>query len=156
MLYPRWMWKKSYQFLSFTTWELSLFYHLNFEGHVQLMISSDSSYTYVNSHPLVSVGFWLHIPALSIGWQNFKPYFVAFLWLRQCSLGRQVAGNVCRQIEFLCKRDMCNSQIKLSNLGQHSGDYFANVFYFCTSDQENVMYPGTQKLLEFSLKIISH
>lgn len=81
---------------------------------------------------------------------------VAFLWLRQCSLGRQVAGNVCRQIEFLCKRDMCNSQIKLSNSGQHSEDYFANVFYFCTSDQENVMYPGTQKLLEFSLKIISH
>ena len=38
---------------------------------------------------------------------------VAFLWLRQCSLGRQVAGNVCRQIELLCKRNICNSQIKL-------------------------------------------
>lgn len=28
---------------------------------------------------------------------------VAFLWFRQCSLGRQIAGNVCRQIKFLCK-----------------------------------------------------
>lgn len=28
---------------------------------------------------------------------------VAFLWFRQCSLGRQIAGNVCRQIKLLCK-----------------------------------------------------
>lgn len=81
---------------------------------------------------------------------------VAFLWLRQCSLGRQVAGNVCRQIELICKRDICNSQIKLGNLSQNSEDYLANVFYFGTNGQENVMYLGTQQLLEFSLKIISH
>lgn len=28
---------------------------------------------------------------------------VAFLWFRQSSLGRQIAGNVCRQIKLLCK-----------------------------------------------------